>query len=80
MQIQPIHWYYAEQQKCWIGKTNGLFSHIQMRVMPLHSVFEECLLDSSISGFRMQTVIGIDNAKQKAQEYLNSYAMSLIIT
>jgi hypothetical protein len=79
MQIQPISWHYAKEKQCWIGKTNGLLSHVEMVVTPLHSAFQECLLEATIAGFKSHTVVGIDNAKTKAQEYLNTYAMSLII-
>ena len=80
MHIQPICWSFAEERQCWIGKTNGLLSHIEMQVIPLHSAFQECLIDSSITGFKKYTVIGVERAKEKAQELLNSYAMSLIIS
>ena len=35
MHIQPIHWKYIGKADClWLGTTNGLLSHIEMKIIP----------------------------------------------
>ncbi|MFM9908523.1 MAG: hypothetical protein ACKVOW_04205 [Chitinophagaceae bacterium] len=80
MHIQPIHWKYIGKADClWLGTTNGLLSHIEMKIIPGEKE-NEFLIFSNITGFEVQRLIEIENTKRKAQELLNSYAFSLIIS
>jgi hypothetical protein len=80
MAIQPINWIYCENKHRWIGTTGGLFSHIHVHVIPLHSTFEECIVEFSVPGLKTLTVVGVENAKQQAQESLNTYVLSLSLS
>jgi hypothetical protein len=79
MHIQPISWQKDKTNQLLIGTTNGLLSHIEMYITSLVNKCNEYEISSNIQGFAKQRAIGIENAKSKAQELLNSYAMSLIL-
>ena len=80
MHVQPIQWEYIGKADClWLGTTNGLLSHIEMKIISEKNE-NEYLITSNIRGFENQNSFGIENAKRKAQELLNSYAISLIIS
>lgn len=80
MHVQPISWKYIGKEDClWLGKTNGLLSHIAMRINVTEKE-NEYSINSNIHGFIVQKVNGLENAKVKAQELLNGYAFSLIIS
>lgn len=80
MHIQPIHWEYIGKADClWLGTTNGLLSHIEMKIVPGEKE-NEYIITSNITGFEKQNSLEIEHTKRKAQELLNSYAFSLIIS
>ncbi len=79
MHIQPIFWQSDKSKLLLIGTTNGLLTHIEMYVSRSNSVCNGYEITSNIQSFVKQHVIGLENAKLKAQEFLNSYAMSLIV-
>ena len=79
MHIQPITWKSDKANHLLIGSTNGLLSHIEMYVCISNSIRNGYEITSNIKGFIKQNVIGLDNAKLKAQECLNTYAMCVIL-
>lgn len=80
MYVQTISWKYLGQGDClWLGNTNGLLSHITMHINTTKKE-NEYSIHSNIHGFMVQKVSGLENAKVKAQELLNSYALSIIIS
>lgn len=80
MHVQPIQWEYIGKAGClWLGTTNGLLSHIEMKIVSGKNE-NEYLIISNIRGFENQTSFEIENTKRKAQDLLNSYAISLIIS
>jgi hypothetical protein len=79
MHIQPITWTADNTNHLLIGNTNGLLSHIEMYVCMSNSICNGYEITSNIRGFVKQHALGLDNAKYKAQECLNAYAMSLIL-
>jgi len=80
MHVQPISWEYIGEEKClWLGKTNGLLSHIKIYIIPKEKVSDEYLISANINGFVTHTTWGIEKTKAKAQDLLNSYAISLIL-
>jgi hypothetical protein len=79
MHIQPICWQRDKTNQLLIGTTNGLLSHIEMYVALSNSNCNEYEIASNIQGFIKLRAIGMENAKLMAQEFLNSYAMSLIV-
>lgn len=79
MHIQPITWKSDKVNHLLIGSTNGLLSHIEMYVCMSNSIRNGYEITSNIKGFIKQYALGLENAKCKAQECLNSYAMSLIL-
>lgn len=80
MHVQPIRWKYIGKADClWLGTTNGLLSHIEMKIVPGEKE-NEYLITSNITGFENQNSFEIENTKRKAQDLLNSYAISLIIS
>lgn len=81
MNVQPISWEYQKTgQGVWLGKTNGLLSHIEICITPTCYINDEYQISATIRGFTNEFAIGIDQAKSKAQELLNSYALSLILS
>ncbi len=79
MHIQPVCWRSDKTNQLLIGTTNGLLSHIEMYLTLSKETDNEYEITSTIRGFIKQQVPGLENAKLKAQECLNSYAMSLIV-
>lgn len=78
MHIQPITWKSDKANHLLIGSTDGLLSHIEMYVSMSNSICNGYEITSNIKGFITQNAIGLDNAKFKAQECLNTYAMCVI--
>jgi hypothetical protein len=79
MHIQPISWQKDKTSQLLIGTTNGLLSHIEMYITSPVNKCNEYEISSNIQGFSKHRAIGMENAKLRAQELLNSYAMSLIV-
>jgi hypothetical protein len=81
MHVQPLSWEYIGNEKClWLGKTNGLLSHVEIFISASLNAHDEYVISSSINGFENNYCLGIDNAKTRAQDLLNSYAISLILS
>lgn len=79
MHIQPICWQSDKTSHLLIGTTNGLLSHIEMYVSRSNSICNGYEITSNIQGFVKQQAFGIENAKLRAQELFNTYALSLIV-
>jgi hypothetical protein len=79
MHIQPICWRSGKDNHLLIGNTNGLLSHIKMYISNSNSICNGYEITSNIQGFKKQQVYGLEHAKRRAQDCLNSYAMSLIL-
>jgi len=79
MHIQPIFWRSEKTHHLLIGTTNGLLQHVEIYVSLSNSIRNGYEITSNIKGFETQYVIGLENTKSRAQECLNSYAMSLIL-
>lgn len=80
MQIKSIIWEYVGSEHClWRGKTDGLLSHILFFITLTGKDPEEYLVRTDTNGIPNEICIGLEKAKAKAQEFLNSYAFSLII-
>jgi hypothetical protein len=80
MQVKSLIWEYIGKENClWKGKIEGLFCHIEFFITPTKRDPEEFLIRTDANGIGNETCIGVDNAKRKAQELLNNYAIGLII-
>ncbi len=81
MQIQPICWEYIGEEQClWLGKTTGMLSHIEIKVKAVNKDSDEYMVSTNIRNIIDFTATGIENTKIKAQDKLNSYSISLILT
>ena len=80
MQIKQLEWEYVGSEHClWRGKVDGLLSHVLFFITPTGRDPEEYLVRTDMDGISNEVCIGLEKAKAKAQELLNSYAFSLII-
>lgn len=80
MQIKKIMWEYIGKEHClWRGKTDGMLCHIIFFITPTGRDQEEYLVRTDTNGIANEICIGLEMAKAKAQELLNTYALSLII-
>lgn len=69
MHVQPIHWKYIRKADClWLGTTNGLLSHIKMKIV-LEKNENEYLITSNIRDFENQNSFGIENTRRKPRSY-----------
>lgn len=79
MQIQPLIWRYIGHSNClWEGSTRGLLGHIRFEIA-YTGESEIYSVQSDFRGIDNTSCEGVFNAKVKAQELLNSYAISLTI-
>lgn len=79
MQIKAIQWEYMGQEHClWKGRAIGLLSHVSFFITLTGNHPEEYLIRTDTNGIANETCIGLEQAKVKAQELLNSYTIGLI--
>ena len=79
MQAKSIQWEYIGQEHCqWKGRAIGLLSHVSFFITLTGSHPEEYLIRTDTNGIANEACIGLENAKAKAQELLNSYTLTLI--
>lgn len=79
MQLRPLIWEYIGSQEClWRGVADGLLSHASFFITGTTQT-NEYLVHTELNGIDQVTCKGLETAKDKAQELLNSYAFSLII-
>lgn len=80
MQVKIISWEYIGKEHClWRGKTDGILCHIIFFITPTGRDQEEYMVRTDTNGIANEICIGLEKAKAKAQELLNTYALSLII-
>ncbi|MCC7302390.1 MAG: hypothetical protein IT233_07100 [Bacteroidia bacterium] len=80
MQVKIISWEYIGKEHClWKGKTDGMLCHVHFFITPTGRDREEYLMRTDTNGIANEICIGLEKAKAKAQELLNTYALSLII-
>lgn len=80
MQIQPLVWEYVGTQHClWRAATNGLLSHVSFFITISNVTTDEYLVRTDINGIANEKCIGLEAAKARAQQLLNSYALWLIL-
>lgn len=80
MQVKSISWKYVGKEHClWAGKPEGIFSQMLFFITSTGNDPEEYLVRTDVNGIANETCIGLEKAKAKAQELLNSYALSLLI-
>lgn len=79
MQIQPLIWKYIGHSNClWEGSTRGILGHIRIEIA-YTGESEVYSIQSDFRGIENTKCYGVFNAKEKAQDMINSYAMSLTI-
>lgn len=80
MQVKALTWEHIGKENClWKGTLDGLFSHIQFFITPTDRDPDEFLIRTDLNGIPNETCIGLENAKKKAQDLLNSYAIGMIL-
>lgn len=80
MQVKSLKWEYVGNEHClWRGRTNGIPCHVQFFITLTEKDLDEYLIRTDTNGIANATCIGLDGAKAKAQELLNSYVLTLII-
>lgn len=80
MQIRPLIWSYVGTEHClWKGVADGLLSHVTFFVTVHNAATDEYLVRTDLNGVANEKCVGLDAAKVKAQDMLNSYAFSLIL-
>jgi hypothetical protein len=80
MQVKSITWEYVGKEHClWKSKTDGMLCNVQFFITSTGKDPEEYLLRTDTNGIANDTCIGLEKTKAKAQDLLNSYALSLII-
>lgn len=79
MQTKALTWEYIGKEHClWKGRTIGMLSHVSFFITLKENEQDEYLIRTDSKGIANETCIGLENAKAKAQELLNSYTLSLI--
>lgn len=79
MQLQTLVWRYVGLEDCiWEGSTKGLLRYVVFQICrtEIENVY---LVRTDFVKIRAHICTGAFAAKQKAQDLLNSYALSLII-
>ncbi|MBS1635410.1 MAG: hypothetical protein JST26_05760 [Bacteroidetes bacterium] len=80
MQIRPLIWEYIGTEHClWRGTADGLLSQVSFFVTLSSKAKDEYLVRCDLNGIANEICIGLEAAKIKAQDLLNSYAISLIL-
>lgn len=79
MQVKKLTWEYIGKEHClWTGKLEGFLSHIQFFITPTGRDRQEYFIRTDINGIPNETCMGLENAKKKAQDLLNSYAIGMM--
>ena len=80
MSHNTIDWnYIGGPDDTWQGKSKGLLCHIVFTLSLTHKLDQEYFISSNYKRIRTRLCIGTTNAKQLAQDMLNSYSISLSI-
>ena len=80
MPQQAIEWEYIETAKClWVGKTKGLLCHFQFEISLTGRAPNEYLVLPNTRKIPATISYSLEEAKERAQELLNCYDISLSI-
>lgn len=80
MQIKELTWEYVGEDNClWVGKLDGMFGNIRFFISQANCDPAKYYLRNDINGVPDETCLGLDKAKKKAQDLLNSYAIGLTL-
>ena len=80
MQLKSLHWQFIGTNHClWVGKADGLLSHVRFFITAADGKEEEYLIRTEIKSIADEVCIGLEKSKEKAQQLLDSYAWSLVM-
>ena len=76
MKIKMLHWKYIGKTNAhWVGTLTGDFPPVRFVLEKLSG--DRYLIKSNLDGVQKCTCMGLEAARQQAQELFNGYALSL---